>query len=81
MARHGENIYKRQDGRYEGRYVTGKTKDGKTRFGYVYARQYAEVRRPSGKAAFAAETDGDLRQTPRYRTMDGMLDENEVLAA
>ena len=45
MARHGENIYKRQDGRYEGRYVTGKTKDGKTRFGYVYARQYAEVRR------------------------------------
>lgn len=45
MARRGENIYKRRDGRYEGRYVIGKTKDGKTRFGYVYARQYAEVRR------------------------------------
>lgn len=44
MARHGENIYKRRDGRYEGRYVIGKTKDGKTRFGYVYARQYAKVR-------------------------------------
>lgn len=24
MAKHGENIYKRKDGRYEGRYVTGK---------------------------------------------------------
>ena len=42
----GENIYKRKDGRYEGRYVIGKTAEGKTRFGYIYARQYAEVRRP-----------------------------------
>ena len=45
MARHGENIYKRKDGRYEGRYVIGKTITGKTRFGYVYGYQYTEVRR------------------------------------
>lgn len=45
MARHGENIYKRRDGRYEGRYLIGKTLRGRTRFGYVYARQYSEVRR------------------------------------
>lgn len=45
MARHGENIYKRKDGRYEGRYVIGRTVHGKTRFGYVYAYQYGEVRR------------------------------------
>ena len=44
MPRHGENIYKRQDGRYEGRYVIGKTESGKTRFGYIYGRQYTEVR-------------------------------------
>lgn len=44
MARRGENIYKRQDRRYEGRYVIGKTRNGKTRFGYVYARQFSEVR-------------------------------------
>lgn len=44
MARRGENIYKRKDGRYEGRYVIGKTPAGRTRFGYVYAHQYAEVR-------------------------------------
>lgn len=44
MSRRGENIYKRKDGRYEGRYVIGKTPVGKTRFGYVYARQYDEVR-------------------------------------
>ena len=45
MARRGENIYRRKDGRYEGRYVIGKTAKGKTRFGYVYARQFSEARR------------------------------------
>lgn len=45
MARHGENIYKRKDGRYEGRYVIGKTFGGKTRFGYVYGHRYAEVKK------------------------------------
>mgnify|MGYP004551061611 CR=1 FL=1 len=45
MCRHGENIYKRKDGRYEGRYIVGKTDEGKTRFGYVYGYQYMEVRR------------------------------------
>lgn len=44
MSRRGENIYKRKDGRYEGRYVIGKTENGRTRFGYVYARQYQQVR-------------------------------------
>lgn len=44
MARHGENIYKRKDGRYEGRYVIGKKPDGRTKFGYVYSRSFHEVR-------------------------------------
>ena len=44
MSRRGENIYKRKVGRYEGRYVIGKTQAGRTRFGYVYARQYSEAR-------------------------------------
>lgn len=55
MCRHGENIYKRKDGRYEGRYVIGKTAQGKTRFGYVYGYQYMEVRNKLAeqRAAFA----------------------------
>lgn len=44
MPKHGENIYKRRDGRYEGRYVVGKTAAGKTRFKYIYGYQYTEVR-------------------------------------
>lgn len=43
MSRRGENIYKRKDGRYEGRYVVGKHTNGRTRFGYVYGYQYADV--------------------------------------
>lgn len=45
MAKHGENIYKRKDGRYEGRYVIGRNADGRTRFGYVYGSHYSEVKR------------------------------------
>lgn len=45
MAKRGENIYKRKDGRYEGRYVIGRTSDGRTQFGYVYGKTYTEVHR------------------------------------
>ena len=44
MAKRGENIYKRLDGRYEGRYVVGKTPQGRTKFGYIYGYQYGDVR-------------------------------------
>ena len=43
MSRRGENIYKRKDGRWEGRYKKGK-KDGKTIYGYVYAPSYKLVK-------------------------------------
>lgn len=45
MARHGENIHKRQDGRWEGRYRKGKDIKGKTVWGYVYAKTYSEVKK------------------------------------
>ena len=43
MSRKGENIYKRKDGRWEGRYLKH-TPDGKTRYGYVYAATYRDAR-------------------------------------
>ncbi len=56
MAKLGENIYKRKDGRYEGRYVIGRTPEGRTKFGYVYGRQYAAVREELTRRR-AAEAD------------------------
>ena len=43
MPRRGENIYKRKDGRWEGRYIKGHSY-GKTQYGYVYAKTYSEVK-------------------------------------
>lgn len=44
MARTGENIYKRKDGRWEGRYIKLYDANGKPKYGYVYARTYSEVK-------------------------------------
>lgn len=44
MARRGENIYKRKDGRYEGRYIKYYDISGKAVYGYVYSRSYSEVK-------------------------------------
>lgn len=44
MGRRGENIYKRTDGRWEGRYIKGRKVDGSAHYGYVYAYRYNEVK-------------------------------------
>ena len=44
MARRGENIRKRKDGRWEGRYIKGHHTDGKTVWGYLYGSTYASVK-------------------------------------
>lgn len=44
MPRKGENIYKRKDGRWEGRYIK-KREEGKVHYGSVYARNYRDVRK------------------------------------
>ncbi|ALS01905.1 hypothetical protein ATZ33_11090 [Enterococcus silesiacus] len=44
MGRKGENIYKRKDGRWEGRYVKGRKADGRIHYGYVYCQSYKEAK-------------------------------------
>ena len=44
MAKHGENIHKRKDGRWEGRYIKARTDGRKAVWGYIYGATYAEVR-------------------------------------
>lgn len=45
MARKGENIYKRKDGRWEGRLPNGSKPDGKTRYRSVYGFSYLDVKK------------------------------------
>lgn len=50
MARKGENIYKRKDGRWEGRYVKSRTPEGKIRYGYIYAATHKEAKEKLARA-------------------------------
>ena len=44
MPKKGENIYKRKDGRWEGRYIKARTSTGKIVYGYVYSKTYRETK-------------------------------------
>lgn len=44
MARKGENIYKRKDGRWEGRYKSGYNAQGQAKYKSVYGKTYSEVK-------------------------------------
>lgn len=44
MSRKGENIYKRKDGRWEGRYKKGRKENGQLKYGYLYGPTYRDVK-------------------------------------
>ena len=44
MARRGESVYKRKDGRWEARYAYSKNAQGKTIYRSVYGKSYSEVK-------------------------------------
>lgn len=44
MPKKGENIYKRKDGRWEGRYRKTRNEQGKLVYGYIYGQKYGEVK-------------------------------------
>ncbi len=44
MAKRGSNIYKRKDGRFEGRVSVGFKENGKLKYRYVYGHSLAEVK-------------------------------------
>ena len=50
MARHGENIRKRKDGRWEGRYKTFDEKRGKYIYRSVYGKDYVETKEKLSRA-------------------------------
>lgn len=64
MARHGENIHKRKDGRWEGRYIKARTPDHKAVWGYLYGSSYAEVKQKllwkKAEYSFYQENDQNL---------------------
>lgn len=44
MPKRGDNIHKRKDGRWEGRYIKSRDISGKAKYGSVYGKTYNEVK-------------------------------------
>ena len=59
MSRRGENIYKRKDGRYEGRYIRNYGSDGRAVYGSVYAYTYNEVRKKLSEHRAMPDKNGE----------------------
>ena len=72
MAKRGMNIYKRKDGRWEGRVRLREAREGAGKYRSVYGRSYREVR---GKMALlAAEPEGRPQEGPCTLTVWEVVD-------
>ena len=69
MAKRGENIYKRKDGRWEARVLRGYNEHGKALYAYFYGRTYKEVK-DKIFMPFVYEKDGSSTAS---NTSEGML--------
>lgn len=65
MPRKGENIYKRKDGRWEGRYIKERNSDNKSKYGYVYAKTYTEVK----KKLIECRTESNLNNSNKINVV------------
>lgn len=61
MARKGENIFKRKDGRWEGRYTKDR-QEGKAIYGFVFGKSYLEVKKKK-VAAIATLAEKTKKET------------------
>lgn len=58
MSKRGDNIHKRKDGRWEGRYQKGRKPDGAIIYGSIYAKSYREVKMKLSEVS---------KEIPQYR--------------
>lgn len=70
MPRHGENIFKRKDSRWEGRYISSYNEYGKAIYKSVYSKTYSEVRR---KLEIAKNNNSNLQKSNTVNTFGDLL--------
>lgn len=71
MARTGENIYKRKDGRWEGRFIRQYDDAGKPKYGYIYAKTYAEAKQKLAERRCSLSLTDDMahRASTKYEAV------------
>lgn len=74
MARRGENIRKRKDGRWEARSIVGYDSTGKASYKYFYAKTYAEVKQKRN-ACTVSESKGNIKKDHADITVEQQLNE------
>lgn len=75
MCRKGESIFKRKDGRYEGRYIKSYDNFGKAIYGSVYAKTYNECKRKRNLMFQNKQLHTNKPKTKgKYVTLNSMLD-------
>ncbi len=72
MPRKGENIYKRKDGRWEGRYIQSHNADNKAKYAYVYGKTYSEVKHKLQEERSVLKIK--TRYSPKALTYSELLD-------
>jgi len=75
MARTGENIYKRKDGRWEARYIASYDGNGKAKYKYLYARTYTEVKAKLLKAQNYTNLTNEAEKSKDKEKYEYWLDE------
>lgn len=76
MAKRGENIRKRKDGRWEARYKKGRKADGSILYGYVYAHTYSEVKQKRDMAIISGnENNHNVAHTTSPVIFRSLFDE------
>lgn len=65
MSKVGENIYRRKDGRWEGRFISGRKPDGRAKYTYAYGRTRREAKEKleKRKLMIAVQPTGSCRMT------------------
>lgn len=79
MARKGENIHKRKDGRWEGRYKNGYKKDGSVKYASVYAKSYSECKLKLEKAKFDKKEHKSVSGNILFKDITFMWMENNKI--
>lgn len=75
MARKGENIFKRKDGRWEARYIKGHEPSGKARYGFCYGKTYREAKEKVARARSALQGREGAEAPPGRRCLGPFCEE------
>ena len=75
MARRGDNIHKRKDGRWEGRYKDGYRADGSVKYSSVYSHSYFECKK---KLADAQSSPKSISKVQTEKLFSDLLRQSNI---